>query len=113
MAGSGGSSITEQLIKNLYFTPEQQASRSTTRKAKEAVFALELTKRYDKSQILEWYLNLVNYGGVYDGVESAAEGYFGVHASQLDMAQSAMLAGIPQFPSVNSPYVDVTAAKTQ
>src|SRR4029077_3661127 len=61
--------------------------------------------------ILEWYLNMVNYGGVYDGIESAAQGYFGVHAADLDLAQAAMLAGIPQSPAKYSPYSNPQGAK--
>jgi membrane peptidoglycan carboxypeptidase len=106
-ATTGGSSITEQLVKNVYIPVAQRSQRSYTRKLKETIYALELTNRYSKNQILEWYLNQISYGGLYNGVEAAAEGYFGVHAKDLTMVQAAMLAGIPaspvQYDPINNP----------
>jgi membrane peptidoglycan carboxypeptidase len=109
--GRGGSSITQELVKQTLIPENQRDERSLTRKLTEAAFSLEITQRYPKSQILEWYLNVTNYGGVYDGVESAAEGYFGIHASQLDLAQAALLAGIPQSPADYSPYANPDGAR--
>ncbi len=104
---TGGSSITQQLVKNIYIPPDERYQRSYSRKLKETVYAVELTNRYSKNQILEWYLNQISYGGLYNGVEAAAEGYFGVHAKDLTLPQAAMLAGIPASPvkydPVNNP----------
>ncbi len=109
--GRGGSSITQELVKQTLIPENERDARSLTRKVTEAAFSLDLTQHYPKPQILEWYLNVTNYGGVYDGVESAAEGYFGVHASQLDLAQAALLAGIPQSPADYSPYSNADGAR--
>ncbi len=103
LEGSGGSSITQQLVKNIYIPAEERAERSLDRKATEAALSLELTKHYSKDQILQWYLNEISYGSIYHGVEAAAEGYFGVPASQLTLAQAALLAGIPQSPALYDP----------
>jgi membrane peptidoglycan carboxypeptidase len=104
---TGGSSITQQLVKNIYIPQSERYERSYSRKIKETVYAIELTNRYSKNQILEWYLNQISYGGLYNGVEAAAEGYFGVHAKDLTLPQAAMLAGIPASPvkydPVNNP----------
>ena len=101
--GSGGSSITQQLAKNVYIPKEERTERSVERKLKEAAIALELTDRYTKDQILEWYLNSISYGGIYVGIEAAAEGYFGKTAKELALAEAALLAGIPQSPARYSP----------
>jgi membrane peptidoglycan carboxypeptidase len=110
-SGAGGSSITQQLVKNTLIPGEERTAHSLSRKATELVYSLKLTQDYSKEQILDWYLNTVNYGGVYDGIESAAEGYFGVHAKDLDLAQASMLAGIPQSPADYSPYSNPEGAK--
>ena len=107
LQGSGGSSITQQLVKNLYISPEERQERSIPRKMKETVLALELESQYSKDQILEWYLNQISYGGLYNGVEAASQGYLGKHAKDLTLAEAALLAGIPASPAnydpVNSP----------
>jgi len=103
LEGSGGSSITQQLAKNVYIPREERAQRSVDRKFKETVIALELTKRYSKDQILEWYLNSISYGGIYTGVQAAAEGYFGKDAKDLTLPEAALLAGIPQSPAGYAP----------
>ncbi len=97
---SGGSTITQQLVKNTLLTPE----RSVTRKVKELILAIEVDKKFSKTQILEMYLNNAPYGGTAVGVEAASNLYFGKHAKELDLAQCAFLAGLPQLPSVYSPY---------
>ena len=91
--GSGGSSITQQLIKNVYFPPSKQYARSADRKLTEIVFSLKLTDDYSKDQILTWYLNQISYGGLYNGVEAASPGYFGKPAKDLTLAEAALLAG--------------------
>jgi membrane peptidoglycan carboxypeptidase len=103
--GSGGSSITQQLAKNVYIERDAQglAPRTAERKVKETVIALELKRKYSDDQILEWYLNQIAYGGIIHGVEEAAERYFGKPASDLTLAESALLAGIPQAPSFYNP----------
>jgi 1A family penicillin-binding protein len=99
---TGGSTITQQLVKNVLLTPE----RSITRKIKELILAIQVDQRFSKDQILEMYLNNVPYGGTAVGVEAAANLYFGKHAKELSLAQSAFLAGLPQLPSVYSPYAN-------
>ena len=108
--GSGGSSITQQLVKNVYIEEEERQKRSISRKIKETVFAIELTQRYEKDLILEWYVNQISYGGVYNGVEAAAQGYFGKSAAELSLAEAAMLAGIPQSPAAYDPVNEPEAA---
>lgn len=99
---SGGSTITQQLVKNALLSPE----RSITRKLKELILAIQVDQRFSKDEILEMYLNNVPYGGTAIGVEAAANMYFGKHAKDLNLAQSAFLAGLPQLPSVYSPYAN-------
>ena len=110
LEGTGGSSITQQLAKNVYIPKEQRTARTVERKLREAAIALELTERYTKDQILEWYLNSISYGGIYVGIQAAADGYFGKQASELTLAEAALLAGIPQLPSVYNPIENPTAA---
>lgn len=104
LEGSGGSSITQQLARNVYMDRAEREERSIARKLKEMVIAVELTERYPKDQILEWYLNSISYGGIYTGIQAASEGYFGKPASQLTLAEASMLAGIPQSPAVYNPF---------
>lgn len=103
----GASTITQQLVKNSLLDPEV----SYTRKIREAILAYRLTRTYTKEQLLELYLNQNNYGNHAYGVEAAAEAYFGKKAQDLDLAECAMLAGLPQAPSVYNPEVNPTAAK--
>ncbi|MBR3177394.1 penicillin-binding protein [Candidatus Saccharibacteria bacterium] len=102
----GGSTLTQQLIKQVYFSDES-SDRGLTgipRKIKEAILALEVEKMYDKEQIITMYLNESPYGGRRNGVESAAQTYFGKSAKDLTLAESALLAAIPQNPAVFNPY---------
>lgn len=96
----GGSTITQQLIKSTLLSPEI----SITRKIKEIVLAFWAEKIYSKRQILEMYFNQVPYGGTAWGIEAASETYFGKNVKDLDLAQCAFLAGMPQAPSIYSPY---------
>jgi len=97
----GGSTITQQLVKlNEGWTTDQ----TITRKAKELILAVDISREYTKNDVLTGYLNIAPYGGVDYGVQAAAEDYFNETASQLTLAQSAMLAAIPQAPSYYSPY---------
>lgn len=97
----GGSSITQQLIKNVIIPPEERYKKSYTRKIKEVILALEITRQYPKRQILEWYLNYNFYGSFAYGIEAAARVYFDKPASDLDLAEAVMLATIPQYPAFN------------
>lgn len=96
----GGSTITQQLIKSTLLTPEI----SIERKIKEIVLAFWAEKIYTKDQILEMYFNQVPYGGTAWGIEAASQTYFGKNVKDLDLAQSSFLAGMPQSPSIYSPY---------
>lgn len=111
--GTGGSSITQQLVKQLYFTPEERRERSVARKIKEAALAVRLTRDYSKDQILEWYLNEIPYGGVLIGIGAASEGYFNKPASDVTLAQAAFLAGLPQSPGEYDPFTNFDRAKTR
>ena len=102
----GASTISQQLIKLSHLTSEKTISR----KAEEAALAYEMERQYSKEDILEMYLNYVYFGGGYYGIEAAAEGYFGVHASDLTLDQSAMLAGILKSPSGYAPHINYTAS---
>jgi penicillin-binding protein 1A len=103
----GGSTITQQLSKLLFLTPE----RSLMRKTKEAILALRIESRYTKEEILELYLNQVYLGSGAYGVESAAQVYFGVEASQLDLPQAALIAGLLRAPSAYSPIMHPDRAR--
>src|SRR3989442_241953 len=103
----GGSTITQQLTKVLFLTPD----KSLERKLKEAVLALELERRYPKDRILEMYLNQVYFGHGAYGVEAAARTYFGKAVSELSVRESALLAGLPRAPSNYSPFEHPEVAK--
>ncbi len=103
----GGSTITQQLTKVLFLTPD----KSLERKLKEAVLALELERRYSKDRILEMYLNQVYFGQGAYGVEAAARTYFGKPVSDLELGEAALLAGLPRAPSAYSPFDHPAAAK--
>lgn len=96
----GGSTLTQQLVKNSLLTPE----RTLPRKIKEMILAYATEAVYSKNQILEMYLNQTPYGGTAWGVEAAAKTYFGKHAKDLDLAESALLAGLPESPTAYSPF---------
>ncbi len=98
---AGGSTITQQLVKNSLLSDTQ---RTLTRKVREAVLSLATEFYYTKDQILELYLNYTPYGGTTYGIESASQTYFGKSAKDLDLAQSALLAGLPQSPTRYSPF---------
>jgi membrane peptidoglycan carboxypeptidase len=106
---SGASTITQQLAKQQFLTPDQTYSR----KIKELALAYELSQTYSKDQIMELYLNKSFYGSQSYGVEAAAQSYFHIHASQLDLAESAMLAGLPQAPTEWNPVLNPDAAKVR
>ncbi len=96
----GGSTITQQLVKNSFLTPK----RSVDRKIRELILAVEIEKIYTKDKILELYLNEIPYGGRIYGIEEASKVYFGVSANELNIAEGAVLAALPQSPTYYSPY---------
>ena len=102
----GASTITQQYARNLYLNYE----KTWKRKIDEAVLAFELETHYTKDEILEGYLNTINYGGIF-GIENAAKYYFNKSSKDLDLAEAAMLAGIPQSPSNYSPLYNKELAK--
>lgn len=97
----GGSSITQQLIKNILIDEAERTQLSYTRKLKEVILASEITRRFDKDQILEWYFNTNSYFNLAYGIDAAAQVYFDKPVSALSKAECAMLAPIPQFPYLN------------
>ncbi|RPI50875.1 MAG: PBP1A family penicillin-binding protein, partial [Acidobacteria bacterium] len=105
----GGSTITQQLIRNVLLSPD----RNLERKVKEALLALRVERRFKKEEILEAYLNRIYFGSGHYGIEAAARGYFGKAAAALTVSESAMLAGIIPCPSVCSPRISPNVAKTR
>ncbi|SEQ09907.1 penicillin-binding protein [Virgibacillus subterraneus] len=111
---TGGSTLTQQLIKNQILTNEV----SFERKAKEILLALRLERFFDKDQILEAYLNIVPYGrdasgGNIAGIQTAAQGIFGINASEVNLPQAAYLAGLPQSPSRYTPFKNSGGLKSE
>jgi penicillin-binding protein 1A len=105
----GGSTITQQLVKSLFLSPE----RTLSRKVKEIQLAQEIERRYTKDKILEMYLNAIYFGGGAYGIEAAARTYFSKSVWQLTLAEAAVLAGLPKAPSLYSPFNDVKRAKVR
>jgi len=110
---AGGSTITQQVARNLLLEPDERYQRTMKRKLREAWLAWQLSRRYTKDEILVLYLNQMNYGGMVYGVEAAAQTYFGKSAADLDLAECALLAGIPQAPGLYNPLLDPDAAKAR
>lgn len=102
----GGSTLTQQLVKQVFFADEAQKRGldGIPRKIKEVILSIEVERMYDKDQILNLYLNESPYGGRRNGVESAAQTYFDKEAKELTLAESALLAGIPNQPGLYNPY---------
>lgn len=102
----GGSTLTQQLVKQVFFADEsqQRGLSGIPRKIKEMILAVEVERMYNKSQIINLYLNESPYGGRRNGVESAAQTYFGKSAKDLTLAESALLASIPNQPGLYDPY---------
>jgi len=97
---SGASTITQQLVRALVFSPEERAQRTSMRKIREIILAAEITRTYSKEEILELYLNEINYGNLAYGIEAASQTYFRKSASELNLAEASFLAGLPQSPAV-------------
>lgn len=102
----GGSTLTQQLVKQVYFADEAQMRglNGIPRKIKEVILSIEVERMYDKDKILSLYLNESPYGGRRNGIQSAAQSYFGKSAKDLNLAEASLLAAIPQNPSVFDPY---------
>lgn len=96
----GGSTLTQQLVKNVLLTKE----RTLPRKMKEAILAIQIERKYSKNDILLMYLNEAPYGGTAVGVKAAAEDYFDKNVKDLNLVECAILAGLPQSPSIYSPF---------
>lgn len=105
----GGSTITQQLVKNALLTSE----RTLQRKIREMILAVNVEKQFSKQEILEMYLNQVPYGGSAYGIEEAAKTFFGKHAKDLSLDEAAVLAGLPQAPSRYSPYINPDLTKNR
>lgn len=112
---SGASTITQQLARALLLDPSERTEQTIRRKAREIILAAEIERRYSKEEILELYLNEIYYGNIAYGIEAASETYFNTTADQLDLAQSAFLAGLPQSPATYDIYSnrDATLNRTK
>ncbi|PWH17610.1 MAG: penicillin-binding protein [Ardenticatenia bacterium] len=108
---SGGSTITQQLARNLLLAPEERSRVSLERKLREAILAWRLARTYSKDEILTIYLNETYYGNLAYGMEAAARTYFAKSVSELDLAECALLAGLPQSPSRYNPLENPGAAR--
>lgn len=110
---SGASTITQQLARNLLFTEAERTEVSITRKLREVILAWRLTQTYNKAQILTLYLNETYYGNLAYGLEAASNIYFSKSAAELDLAECALLAGLPQSPAVYNPLENLPAAQNR
>lgn len=110
---SGGSTITQQLARNLLLSPEERAEVSLERKLREAILAWRLARTYSKDEILTLYLNESYYGNLAYGIEAAARTYFAKSAAELDLAECALLAGLPQSPAHYNPLENPQAAQAR
>jgi 1A family penicillin-binding protein len=110
---SGGSTITQQLARNLLLSPQERHEVSLTRKLREAILAWRLARTYSKDEILTLYLNETYYGNLAYGIEAASRTYFGKHVAELDLAECAMLAGLPQSPAGYNPLENPATARAR
>jgi 1A family penicillin-binding protein len=108
---SGGSTITQQLARNLLLSPQERSERTLTRKLRESILAYRLARTLSKDQILELYLNQTYYGNLAYGVEAAAQIYYGKSVRDLDLAECTLLAGLPQAPAIYDPLTDPQTAQ--
>ncbi len=108
---SGGSTITQQLARNLLLSPKERTQRTLTRKLRESILAWRLARVYTKDQVLQLYLNEANYGNLAYGIEAAAQTYFSKHAGELDLSECALLGGLPQLPAAYDPLANPQAAR--
>ena len=108
---SGGSTITQQLARNLLLSPQERTEVSLERKLRESILAWRLARRYSKDEILTLYLNETTYGNLAYGIDAAARTYFAKNAADLDLAECALLAGLPQSPALYNPLENPGAAQ--
>ena len=109
----GGSTITQQFIKNAYLPTDQRTSETLSRKLREAVLAYQLENRWSKDKILTNYLNTIYFGQGAYGIEMAARTFFGTSARRLTLPQAALLAGVVHDPSADDPFADPAAARAR
>lgn len=107
---SGASTLTQQLARNLLLPEGERYEQTLARKLREAWLAWQLERKYTKDELLALYLNTTYYGHYATGIEAAAQAYFGMHAAELDLAQCALLAGLPQWPAGYNPIENPEAA---
>jgi 1A family penicillin-binding protein len=108
---AGGSTITQQVARNLLLDPDERAERTLTRKLRESILAWRLSRRFSKDEVLALYLNQTYYGNLAFGVEAASQTYFGKSVNELDLAESALLTGLPQAPTTYDPLTNPEAAR--
>ncbi len=109
----GGSTITQQIVRHIAFDYEERVSVSYRRKLKELFLAWRMTQDFTKDEILEMYLNEIYYGNLAYGAEAAAQTYFGKSVSDLSLAESSLMAGLPQAPVQLDPFTNLEAAKAR
>lgn len=110
---AGGSTITQQVARNLLLTKQPASDRTVRRKLRESILAIRLTNEYSRDDILTLYLNQTYYGNLAYGVEAASRVYFGKHPSSLSLAECALLAGLPQAPAQYNPLTNPETAKAR
>src|SRR3954452_22629748 len=110
---SGGSTITQQLVRGVLLSAEERTEQSYRRKIREAILAFRLSRQFTKDQILSMYLNEIYYGNMAYGIEAASQGYFGHSARTLTLPEAALLAGLPQSPTNLNPLLDAAEAKAR
>lgn len=110
---AGGSTITQQVARNLLLDPHARAERTLRRKLREALLALQLERAYTKDELLALWLNQTDFGGFAYGIEAAARAYFGKGAPALALAECALLLGLPQSPVAYNPLVNLSAAQAR
>ncbi len=110
---SGASTLTQQLARNLLMSPEERYEQTLRRKLREAALAWRISQEFSKDQILELYLNEIYFGNMAYGVEAAAQAYFGKPVRDLDLAESALLAGLPQAPAYYNPLENLEGARAR
>src|SRR5215207_9392691 len=108
---AGGSTITQQVARNVLLGENERLERTYRRKIREAILALQMTRTLSKDEILALYLNQINYGGMAYGVEAASQTYFGKSASDLLLPECALIAGLPQAPGMYNPFTNPDLAK--
>ncbi len=110
---AGGSTITQQVARNMLLDPQERAERTLTRKLRESILAWRMARAFEKDEVLSLYLNQTYYGILAHGLEAAAQTYYGKSVRDLDLAECALLAGLPQAPAFYDPLIDLGAANAR